>query len=362
MENVLIEKVKNIFNKPLIDLVLEAMNIHKNNHDHTKIQISTLVNIKSGACAEDCGYCSQSARYDSGLEPEELKKWEEIKAQIKIAKINGSSRICLGAAWRNVEEGKDFDEILRMVKEINDEGLEVCATLGMLTEKQAKLLEKAGLYYYNHNIDTSKEYYKEVISTRTFDDRIKTIDNVKKTKIKVCAGGIIGLGETEKDRISMLHTLANLNPPPHSIPINALVPVEGTPIGEEKYELVSVWEMIRMIATTRIIMPKSQIRLSAGRKEISQEGQLLCFLVGANSIFAGSKLLTTPNPDIKEDMDFFKILGIHPAKPFSEGEKPKGEIVYSDTTNKEKIKWERPSHIIERNIKYSKKEKLKILK
>ena len=233
---------------------------------------------------------------------------EEVIEKAQSAKSAGASRLCMGAAWRNVKDNKDFDKVLDMVSHVNDLGLEVCCTLGMLTEEQAQKLADAGLYAYNHNLDTSREYYDKVITTRTYDDRLETIDHVRKAGITVCSGGIIGLGETEDDRISMLVTLANLATPPESVPINALVPVEGTPLGEN--DRVNIWEMLRMIATTRIIMPKTVVRLSAGRNEMSSAEQALCFLAGANSIFAGDKLLTTPNPDFADDNSLFEMLGL----------------------------------------------------
>jgi biotin synthase len=232
----------------------------------------------------------------------------------KNAKANGASRMCLGAAWREVRDNKDFDNVLQMVKGINELNMEVCCTLGMVTEEQAKKLEAAGLYAYNHNVDTSEENYENIISTRNYGDRLNTIKNIRKTKITVCSGGIIGMGEKAGDRIAMLQVLANLDPHPESLPINALVPVEGTPL--ENQQPVSIWEMVRMIATARIVIPDTQVRLSAGRTQMTIEGQALCFMAGANSIFAGDKLLTTPNPDFNEDMEMFKLLGLKPMEAF----------------------------------------------
>jgi biotin synthase len=241
---------------------------------------------------------------------------EEVSACADNAKAGGASRMCLGAAWREVRDNKDFDKVLDMVKTINSKGLEVCATLGMVTEEQAKKLSQAGLYAYNHNIDTSEENYNNIISTRNYDDRLNTINNVRKAGLTVCSGGIIGMGESEHDRVGMLYTLSILNPQPESVPINALVAVEGTPLEDQPQ--VPIWDMVRMIATARIVLPKTAVRLSAGRLSMSMEGQALCFLAGANSIFAGDKLLTTPNPKYNEDMEMFKLLGLTPKKAFSE--------------------------------------------
>ncbi|MBC7863022.1 MAG: biotin synthase BioB, partial [Bacteroidia bacterium] len=252
--------------------------------------------------------------YHTNVKVHKLMSNDEVNACADNAKAGGASRMCLGAAWREVRDNKDFDRVLEMVQTINKKGMEVCCTLGMLTEEQAQKLADAGLYAYNHNLDTSEENYESIISTRTYDDRLNTIKNVRKAGMTVCSGGIIGMGEKEEDRISMLYTLANLYPQPESIPINALVAVEGTPL--EKQEPVSIWEMVRMIATTRIIIPTTQVRLSAGRMNMSMEGQALCFMAGANSIFAGDKLLTTPNPEFNQDMEMFKILGLKPQEAF----------------------------------------------
>ena len=275
---------------------------------------------------------------------------KQVKAQALRAKASGSSRVCMGAAWRNVKDGPEFDNVLEMVRTINKLDMEVCCTLGMLTENQAKRLEEAGLYAYNHNLDTSEEYYKEVISTRGYEDRLETLDNVRKTNVTVCSGGIIGMGESAEDRAGMLVALATLNPQPESVPINALVPVEGTPMEEQ--QKVSIWEMVRMVATTRIVMPETQVRLSAGRTDMSREGQAMCFFAGANSIFAGDKLLTTPNPDVTEDMVMFKELGLDVQKPFEKHAQRK-TVEKEDSQVEalgEKPKWSRPGHKIERNL------------
>jgi biotin synthase len=286
------------------------------NDSYGEVQVSSLISIKTGGCKEDCSYCSQAARYHTDIEVEPLMKKEKVLEKAKNAKANGATRLCMGAAWREVRDNRDFDLVLEMVSEVNDMGMEVCCTLGMLTYDQAQKLKDAGCFAYNHNIDTSKENYGNVISTRTFDDRINTINNVRKAKLSVCCGGIVGLGETDTDRINMLHTLSTMETHPDSVPINALVAVQGTPL--EDNDRVTIDTMIRMIATARILMPKSMVRLSAGRKEMSLAEQAMCFMAGANSIFAGDKLLTTPNPSFDEDNSMFQLLGLQPRKAFKE--------------------------------------------
>lgn len=347
------EEIIEIYNKPLMDLLYEAATVHRKHHDPNVVQVSTLLSIKTGACPEDCGYCPQAARYHTNIEGNDLMSVSQVKAQALRAKSAGSSRVCMGAAWRNVKDGPEFDQVLEMVRTINKLDMEVCCTLGMLTENQAKRLAEAGLYAYNHNLDTSEEYYKEVISTRGYDDRLKTIENVRKTNVTVCSGGIIGMGESIEDRAGMLVALATLNPQPESVPINALVAVEGTPLEDQKP--VEIWDMIRMVATTRIVIPETQVRLSAGRTEMSREGQAMCFFAGANSIFAGDKLLTTPNPDVNEDMKMFELLGLQSQKPFIKLMKPK-TVEAEDSafvSLGEKPKWSRPGHTIERNVEAS---------
>ncbi|MFL1894651.1 biotin synthase BioB [Aquimarina sp. 2-A2] len=343
------QEILDIYNKPLMELLYEAATVHRLHHDPNTVQVSTLLSIKTGGCPEDCGYCPQAARYHTDLEGNDLMSVQQVKAQALRAKSSGSSRVCMGAAWRNVKDGPEFENVLEMVRTINKLDMEVCCTLGMLTENQAQRLAEAGLYAYNHNLDTSEEYYKEVISTRGFEDRLQTIDNVRKTNVTVCSGGIIGMGEETKDRAGMLVALTKLNPQPESVPINALVAVEGTPLEEQKP--VSIWDMIRMVATTRIVMPRTQVRLSAGRTDMSREGQAMCFFAGANSIFAGDKLLTTPNPDVSEDMEMFKMLGLNPQQPFVKKSQP--ETVEAEDSvfqaKGEKPKWSRPGHKIERN-------------
>lgn len=347
-----------IYNKPLMELLYEAATIHREYHDPNTVQVSTLLSIKTGGCPEDCGYCPQAARYHTNIEQNDLMSVKQIKAQALRAKAAGSSRVCMGAAWRNVKDGPEFDQVLEMVRTINKLEMEVCCTLGMVTENQAKRLAEAGLYAYNHNLDTSEEYYKQVISTRGFQDRLQTIENVRKTNVTVCSGGIIGMGESIGDRAKMLVALSTLDPQPESVPINALVSVEGTPMEDQRP--VEIWEMVRMVATTRIVMPKTQVRLSAGRTEMNRAGQAMCFFAGANSIFAGDKLLTTPNPNVGEDMEMFEKLGLHPQKPFVKAPQPQ-TVEAADSqfgSLGEKPRWSRPEHTIERNEVAKQKAKL----
>jgi biotin synthase len=343
------EEIMEIYNTPLMELLYRAATVHREHHDPNTVQVSTLLSIKTGGCPEDCGYCPQAARYHTDIEGNDLMTVQHVKAQALRAKASGSSRVCMGAAWRNVKDGPEFDQVLEMVRTINKLDMEVCCTLGMVTENQAKRLAEAGLYAYNHNLDTSEDYYKDVISTRAYQDRLDTISNVRKTNVTVCSGGIIGMGENLEDRAGMLVALATLDPQPESVPINALVAVEGTPM--EEIEPISIWEMIRMVATTRIVMPKTQVRLSAGRTEMSREGQAMCFFAGANSIFAGDKLLTTPNPDVNEDMEMFKMLGLTPQKAFVKKAQPETLEAEDSAYNPlgEKPKWTRPGHKIARN-------------
>ncbi len=310
------EEIAEIYNMPLLDLVYKAATVHREFHDASEIQVCSLLSIKTGGCSEDCGYCPQSVHYETGVEVEPLLAFDDVLEKAALAKDAGATRFCMGAAWREVRDNKDFDRVLKIVSAVNDLGLEVCATLGLLNEEQAKKLKEAGLYAYNHNVDTSEGYYKSIITTRTYRDRLDTIKNTRKADITVCSGGIIGMGESDDDRIGMLMTLANLAPHPESVPINALVPVAGTPL--ENRPPVDPFEFARMIATARILMPKSMVRLSAGRLQLSREAQAFCFLAGANSIFAGDKLLTTPNPPVNEDKELFEELGLRPRKAFKE--------------------------------------------
>ncbi|WP_027385443.1 biotin synthase BioB [Chryseobacterium gregarium] len=308
------EEVRDIYNLPLFELIYKAAAVHREWHNPEEIQMSTLLSIKTGGCPEDCSYCGQAARYHTNIKVQALLPTETVIAHAQKAKDRGSSRFCMAAAWREVRNNRDFDRVIDMVKGVNELGLEVCCTLGMLTEDQAVRLQEAGLYAYNHNLDTSEQYYEEIISTRTFDNRINTINNVRKAGITVCSGGIIGLGETHHDRISMLLTLATMPRHPESVPINALARVAGTPLEDNKK--TDTWEMVRMIATARIIMPSSMIRLSAGRIEMTEFEQAWCFMAGANSIFTGENetLLVTPNPGISEDLQMLETLGLKSMK------------------------------------------------
>ncbi len=308
------EEIAEIYNSPVLELIYRAATLHREHNDPQEVQVCTLLSVKTGGCPEDCSYCPQAARYQTDVKVHKLLSTEEVMHKALEAKAAGSTRFCMGAAWREVRDNRDFDRVLEMVKGVNGIGMEVCCTLGMLTEEQAKKLKDAGLYAYNHNLDTSEDHYEEIISTRTYDDRLNTLENVRNADISVCSGGIIGLGEQDEDRIGMLHTLANLPEHPESVPVNALVPVEGTPL--EDQPRVSVWEMIRMIATARILMPRAMVRLSAGRIMMNLEEQALCFMAGANSIFAGDKLLTTPNPDVVQDEEMFQTLNLKPREAF----------------------------------------------
>ncbi len=312
------EEIAEIYNSPLLDLIYKGATAHREYHETGEVQVCTLLSIKTGGCPEDCSYCPQAARYHTNVKAQKLLSVDEVLSSAKEAKMSGSTRFCMGAAWREVRTNRDFDKVIEMVKGVSNLDLEVCCTLGMLTEEQAQKLKDAGLYAYNHNLDTSEEHYEEIISTRKYDDRLKTLEAVRKTNISVCSGGIIGMGETIEDRIGMLHTLATLPEHPESVPVNALVPVEGTPM--ENQPRVPVWDMVRMIATARIIMPKAMVRLSAGRVTMSMEEQALCFMAGANSIFAGEKLLTTPNPEVDMDKQMFQTLNLKPRKAYKKEE------------------------------------------
>ena len=310
------DEISEIYHSPLLDLIYRAATAHRKYHDTAEVQVCTLLSIKTGGCPEDCAYCPQAARSNTGLDVQALMKKEDVLAYAGKAKAAGSTRFCMGAAWREVRDNKDFDRVLEMVKGVNELGMEVCCTMGMLSEEQAEKLYDAGLHAYNHNIDTSEDHYSDIITTRTYSDRLQTLGNVRKAGISVCSGGIIGLGENHEDRISMLHTLATLPQHPESVPINALVRVQGTPLQDNPK--VDIWDMVRMIATARIIMPSTMVRLSAGRAEMSISEQALCFMAGANSIFAGDKLLTTPNPSFDDDNLMFQLLGLKPREAFKD--------------------------------------------
>jgi biotin synthase len=310
-------EIEAIYNTPFLELIYQAASVHRQYHDPKKIQVCKLISIKTGACPEDCSYCAQSSRYQTEVKPQALLDKETVVNIAQAAKAKGVSRVCMGAAWREVRDNSQFDRVLEMVKEVTDMGLEVCCTLGMLTANQAQRLEAAGLYAYNHNLDTSEEYYSTIITTRTYSDRLNTIENVRQTNVTVCSGGILGLGESIDDRIGMLETLANLHPHPESVPINILSQVPGTPL--ENQPDVPIWEVVRMIATARIIMPASDVRLSAGRARLSQVEQALCFMAGANSIFSSddNKMLTvtTPCPDYDADKEMLNLLGLEMRPP-----------------------------------------------
>lgn len=317
-----VSEVEALFAKPFMDLLFEAQTIHRANFPRNQVQVSTLLSIKTGACPEDCKYCPQSARYDTGLEKEQLLEVEKVLQAAKDAKATGSTRFCMGAAWKNPKQ-RDMPYLVDMIKEVKSLGLESCMTLGMLDNSQAKQLSQAGLDYYNHNLDTSPEYYDKIITTRSYQDRLDTLENVRNAGMKVCSGGIVGLGEQGVDRAGLLVQLANLPKQPDSVPINKLVKVEGTPLAN--VEDLDEFTFIKTIAIARIMMPKSHVRLSAGRQDMSEQTQALCFMAGANSIFYGCKLLTTANPDENSDMILFEKLGINKeAVNFSPYEKEQG--------------------------------------
>lgn len=302
------EEVAELFASPLMDLLFRAQSVHREHHDPNQVQLSSLLSIKTGACPEDCAYCPQSARYKTGLKKERLMPLDQIVAAAKKAKANGAGRFCMGAAWRSPKDG-DVEAVAEAVAAVKELGLETCATLGMLTKEHAQQLNDAGLDYYNHNLDTSPEFYGEIITTRTYEDRLETLENVRESGMKVCCGGIVGMGETVNDRVGLLVTLANLDPPPESVPINNLVKIKGTPLAET--EDIDTFDFIRTIAVARILMPKSYVRLSAGREAMNDEMQALCFMAGANSLFYGDQLLTTGNATVDHDRELFSRLGIN---------------------------------------------------
>ncbi|GGI84438.1 biotin synthase BioB [Shewanella gelidii] len=303
------DEIEALFSLPMNDLLFQAQSLHRQVYDPNEVQISRLLSIKTGACPEDCKYCPQSARYDTGLEKERLLEIEKVLTEARSAKAAGASRFCMGAAWRNPHE-RDMPYLTDMVKEVKSMGMETCMTLGMLSEDQASQLADAGLDYYNHNLDTSPEYYGDVITTRTYQNRLDTLSHVRGAGMKVCSGGIVGMGEQASDRAGLLQQLANMEKHPDSVPINMLVKVAGTPF--EKLDELDPFEFVRTIAVARIMMPYSRVRLSAGREEMTDELQAMCFFAGANSIFYGCKLLTTPNPEENSDMSLFRRLGLHP--------------------------------------------------
>ncbi len=305
-----LEEIRALHDLPIPELLYRAQTVHREHNDPNAVQLCTLLSIKTGGCPEDCGYCPQSAHHDTQLAKEDLLDVDSVLAAAKAAKANGSTRFCMGAAWRSPKNGKQFDQVLDMVKGVRELGLETCCTLGMLTDDQAERLAEAGLTAYNHNLDTGPEYYDKIITTRTYQDRLDTLGRIRNAGIHVCSGGIVGMGERLDDRLAMLQTLASHEPHPESVPINALVAVEGTPL--EDQPPVDAFSMVRMIATARIMMPRSRVRLSAGRTQMSDEAQALCFVAGANSIFTGDKLLTTPNPGEDHDKQLLLTLGMRP--------------------------------------------------
>jgi biotin synthase len=310
MPNHTLESIREIYELPLPELMFRAQTVHRRHHDAAAVQLCTLQSIKTGRCSEDCAYCPQSSHHHSELQAEPLMDPTAIVAAARVARDGGASRFCMGAAWREVRNGGQFDSVLEAVRGVSSLGLEVCCTLGMLTADQATRLKDAGCKVYNHNLDTSREFYPEIITTRTYDERLDTLASAREAGLEVCSGGILGMGESIEDRLKLLQELANLDPQPDSVPINALVPVPGTPLADNAK--VDAIEFVRVIATARILMPKSMVRLSAGRTEMSDEQQALCFLAGANSIFLGEKLLTTPNPGRSDDMQLLARLGMHP--------------------------------------------------
>jgi biotin synthase len=351
-QNWSLEELVKLHHTPLLDLVYQAATVHRAHHNPNEVQISTLLSIKTGGCPEDCAYCPQAARYATGVEQNDLLSVDQVRSAALSAQAIGASRLCMGAAWRNVKDDADFDHVIDLVKTVRELDMEVCCTLGMLSEAQAQRLSDAGLYAYNHNLDTSEEYYSEIISTRGYEDRLKTLENARKANLTVCSGGIIGMGESVEDRCKMLLTLASLPVQPESVPINALVAVEGTPM--EDQTPVPIWDMIRMVAITRILMPKTTVRLSAGRTSMSQEGQAWCFMAGAGSIFAGDKLLTTPNPEAYADLEMFRELGLIPKEPFADGFVPQiKEAATVLASDPQELRWSRPGHRIEANVQYT---------
>lgn len=312
-----LERLQQLYSQPFFDLLEQARAVYLDNWRNNEVQLCTLLSIKTGGCSEDCAYCAQSARYDTGVQAERLLSTEEVLEVAHRAKANGSTRFCMGAAWKGVREGTEaFDSVLNTVREIGKLGMEVCVTLGQLTDSAAQQLKEAGVTAYNHNLDTSPEFYPQIVTTHTFQDRLDTIRAVQQSGMSVCCGGIIGMGETVTDRLRMLEVLTGFDPPPESVPINCLMAMPGTPL--EDLPPVDVFEMVRLVATTRIALPHAKVRLSAGRSRLSREAQALCFFAGANSIFYGNKLLTAQNPEADADRELLRELGLNPQRPFSE--------------------------------------------
>lgn len=316
--------LQELYDLPFFGLIQRARRVHEEHWPENEVQLCTLLSIKTGGCSEDCSYCAQSARYSTSVDAERLMEKDEILERARHARENGSTRFCMGAAWKGVRDGtKRFDQVLDIVESVSELGMEVCTTLGELGAAEAEKLREAGVTAYNHNIDTSPEHYRNIVSTHTFQDRLNTLRHVQDAGMSVCSGGILGLGESTEDRLKMLEILSNFNPPPESVPINSLVPIPGTPLAESQG--VDTFEIVRMIAIARIAIPDAKVRLSAGRKQMSEELQTLCFFAGANSIFYGDKLLTTGNPQSEADLDLLRKLGLEPQKPNRNLEAPDAE-------------------------------------
>ena len=308
------EELKALYDLPLFDLIKKSREVHDANWADNEIQLCTLLSIKTGGCSEDCSYCAQSARYKSGVDSEKLMEKEAVLARAKVAAASGSTRFCMGAAWKGVRSGtKRFDQVIEIIEEVSDLGMELCVTLGELGPDEAVRLKAAGVTAYNHNVDTSREFYPNVVTSHTYDDRLNTIRNAQDAGMSVCCGGILGLGETTDDRLKMIETISEFNPQPESVPINSLMPMPGTPLGDS--DPVTIFDVVRMIAVSRIAVPKAKVRLSAGRTQISEEGQAMCFFAGANSIFYGDKLLTAKNPSVQKDLDLIAKLGLSTKQP-----------------------------------------------
>jgi len=321
-----LERLRAVYSRPFFDLIQEARAVFVQHWKSDEIQLCTLLSIKTGGCSEDCGYCAQSTRYDTGVQPQRLLSTEEVLETASRARANGSTRFCMGAAWKGVREGtKQFQSVLETVHAVSKLGMEVCVTLGHLTEAAAQQLKEAGVTAYNHNIDTSPEFYPQIVTSHTFQDRLKTIRAVQKAGMSVCCGGIIGMGESVEDRLGMLEVLTNFDPPPESVPINCLMAMPGTPL--ENQPPVDVFELVRLVATTRITLPQSKVRLSAGRSRLSREAQALCFFAGANSIFYGDKLLTAKNPAVDADRQLLAELGLTAQPPFTQMSVPVAESI-----------------------------------
>lgn len=315
------EELKALYDLPLFDLIKKSREVHDANWADNEIQLCTLLSIKTGGCSEDCSYCAQSSRYKSGVESEKLMEKDAVMARARVAAESGSTRFCMGAAWRGVRGGtKRFDQVIEIIEDVSELGMEVCVTLGELGPDEAVRLKKAGVTAYNHNLDTSREHYPKIVTTHTYDDRLNTIKNAQDAGMSVCCGGILGLGETSDDRLKMIETISELNPQPESVPINSLMPMPGTPLGDS--DPVTIFDVVRMISISRIAVPKAKVRLSAGRTQISEEGQAMCFFAGANSIFYGDKLLTAKNPSVQKDLDLIAKLGLSTKQPNPNMEAP----------------------------------------